>query len=81
MDNYDLKWTAVPPTEIGYYWARRKHLIGFIVKPVEVGMNDDGEFGAFEAGWGSVLPITNYTHWLGPLRVPRTFLEIDTPQL
>jgi hypothetical protein len=67
------QWTAEPPTQEGWYWAKPKK-DGGLVSPqkdprkIVVWVNKDATIEV--AGYDSWWETENFTHWLGPLPVP-----------
>lgn len=60
-----FEWTTTPPTQEGWYWAKRENDIIM----VEVADTEAGGC-AWEAGLDYPKDFADYSAWLGPLPVP-----------
>jgi hypothetical protein len=56
-------WTIEPPTENGWYWAQRENGETIVVESRGVAIVRYGN---------KALPVTDFTHWLGPIPKPES---------
>jgi hypothetical protein len=71
-----LEWTTEPPTQVGYYWVYNKDIgrtWAFMVEVHAVGAENTklaNELVARDSFGRRDRPLSEFTHWLGPLPMP-----------
>jgi hypothetical protein len=60
----DINWTTTPPTKAGYWWVK------LTSDPITIIVAVDNDLCVWDAIYRRRMPLSEATHWLGPIPEP-----------